>query len=428
MHRRQTRTFYGAEPALLKEVTVTLYLSLIAAIALIVVLLRKKIPIGIAILLSGLLIWVVNDRTVSHLGTAVINAFELPRNWDLLFALYFVMCLEIQLRESGTLKGMVEGLNGFFSSTKVILSAMPAFLGLLPSLGGARFSCPIVEEASRDLTISPESKASINFWFRHIFEFSSPIVPGLLLGCSIAHIQIGDFIAHLAWVTVLSFVAGWVVMIRTLHFTDKPRDHELSPDERKTGLFNIALAIAPIVFNVVLMLIFGLSAALSMGLVTLCLFPVLWAVGRPVSIPHTLKKAFDVKLLGNVACILTFIQLLSVSGVLNAITQSFEHSTLPVPIIIALISLMIGTLTGMSQAHVAMVMPLVAQLAPGSLELAGIAMIFGVAGQMWTPTHVCLTISIDYFKADFLRTLKPIMLAEGILLLVFSLWTYFTWS
>ena len=82
----------------------------------------------------------------------------------------------------------------------------------------------------------------------------------------------------------------------------------------------------------------------------------------------------------------------------------------------------------MSQAHVAMVMPLVAQLAPGSLELAGIAMIFGVAGQMWTPTHVCLTISIDYFKADFLRTLKPIMLAEAILLLVFSLWTYFTWS
>ena len=110
---------------------------------------------------------------------------------------------------------------------------------------------------------------------------------------------------------------------------------------------------------------------------------------------------------------------------LTAITASFDNSSLPISVIIALISVMIGTLTGMSQAHVAMVMPLVAQIAPGSLELAGIAMVFGVAGQMWTPTHVCLTISVDYFKADFFKTLVPVCTAEALLLTVFSLWTYF---
>jgi len=45
-----------------------------------------------------------------------------------------------------------------FSSNKVTLAVMPAFLGLLPSLGGARFSCPIVEEASRGLSINAEEK------------------------------------------------------------------------------------------------------------------------------------------------------------------------------------------------------------------------------------------------------------------------------
>lgn len=403
-----------------------LYLSLLAAIALIVVLLRKHIPIGIAILCAGLLIWVVNDRQPMNLVTAVSNTVQMSRTWDLMFALYFVMCLEIQLRQSGTLKGMVEALNGFFSSTRVVLATMPAFLGLLPSLGGARFSCPIVEEASRDMTISPESKASINFWFRHVFEFSSPIVPGLLLGCSIAHINIGDFIAHLAWVTVASFLIGWFVMIRPLRFEEKRPDHALTAEERRLGLFNVVLALLPIVVNVILMLVFNLQASIAMGCVTLGLFPVLWLARRPVPFFKTLLGALDYKLLGNVFCILTFFQLLTATGVLHAITASFENSTLPIPVIIALISLMIGTLTGMSQAHVAMVMPLVAQLAPGSLELAGIAMVFGVAGQMWTPTHVCLTISIDYFKADFLKTLVPICCAEGLLLTVFSLWRYFS--
>jgi len=407
---------------------VALYLSLIAAIVLIVVLLRKRIPIGIAILGSGLLIWVINSRDPVALAAAVKNTAVMPRTWDLMFALYFVMCLEIQLRQSGTLKGMVEALGNFFSSTRVILASMPAFLGLLPSLGGARFSCPIVEEASKDLPISPESKASINFWFRHVFEFCSPIVPGLLLGCAIAHINIGSFIAHLAWVSVASFAAGWLVMVMPLKFTDKVRRHTLSPEERRQGLFNIALAISPIAVNVILMLAFNVDASVSMGLVTAGLFALLALTGRAVPVGSTLIRALDWKLLGNVFCILTFIQLLVSTGVLEAITTSFAHSSLPVPVIIACISLLIGTLTGMSQAHVAMVMPLVAQLAPGSLELAGIAMVFGVAGQMWTPTHVCLTISVDYFKADFLKTLIPVCCAEGLLLLVFSVWRYLTWT
>ena len=88
----------------------------------------------------------------------------------------------------------------------------------------------------------------------------------------------------------------------------------------------------------------------------------------------------------------------------------------------------IGILTGMSQGHVAIVMPIVAGLMPGSIELAGVAMVFGVAGQMITPTHVCLMITIDYFKSDFFKTLKPVILAELIVLAVFSAWTWLTWA
>ena len=82
----------------------------------------------------------------------------------------------------------------------------------------------------------------------------------------------------------------------------------------------------------------------------------------------------------------------------------------------------------MSQGHVAIVMPIVAAISAGNLNLAGIAMAFGVAGQMLTPTHVCLIVTIDYFKTDLLKTLKPILICEILILTVFSIYTFLTWN
>ena len=87
----------------------------------------------------------------------------MQRTWDLLLCLYFVMCLEVELRKSGSLHGMVVTLRNIFSSNKVTLAFMPAFLGLLPSLGGARFSAPIVQEASEGIAVDDEQKAPLIF-------------------------------------------------------------------------------------------------------------------------------------------------------------------------------------------------------------------------------------------------------------------------
>ena len=129
----------------------------------------------------------------------------------------------------------------------------------------------------------------------------------------------------------------------------------------------------------------------------------------------------------NVICILYFIQILTVTNVLNEIVVAFQNSPLPVPVIIACVSLIIGVLTGMSQGHVAIVMPIVAAMQTGSLNLAGVAMAFGVAGQMLTPTHMCLVVTVDYFKSNFFQSLKPIAIIEIIILTIFSVYTYFTW-
>ena len=352
---------------------------------------------------------------------------SLPRNYDLVFALYLVICLEIELRKSGCLAGMVEALSRMFSSRRFTLAVMPAFLGLLPSIGGARVSAPIVEEASKGFAAKPEDKAAINFWFRHIFEFSSPLVPGMILACGIAGVKIGDLIVHLGWLTVAAFLLGWIVMVRGLKQTENT-EKVVSAEEAKRHNLDFVLALTPVIANVVLMVAFGLQASVSMVIVVVAMIPVLMAFNRYVSVKEIFIGALDYKMFANVICILLFIALLDKTGVLAQLVAAFEASPLPVPVIIGVLSFIIGLLTGISQGHVAIMMPIVAGLSMGDLDLVGVAMVFGVAGQMITPTHLCLTITVDYFKSDFFKTLKPVLWAHMRLSLLFIVVSYFTWG
>lgn len=404
----------------------SIFIIVLLAIAITLALLRFKQPIGIAILISGLFIWLCTDPTFNELSDALIQMLSKQSNYDLVGALYLVVCLEIELRKSGALAGMVQALYRMFKSPKFTLAIMPAFLGLLPSIGGARFSAPIVEEASKGVQITSEQKAGINFWFRHIFEFSSPLIPGMILACGIAGVKIGDLILHLGWLTIVAFVAGWLFLIQPLKVLSLKK-----PDQDRDLIHkhnvDFILSLVPVIANVILMVAFGLNAALSMAIVVVGMIPILMLMNRAVSIRDIFVGALDWKLFANVLSILLFIQILDTTGLLSQIVQAFQSSVLPIPVIIAMISFVIGMLTGLSQGHVAIVMPIVAALSMGNLSLVGIAMVFGVAGQMITPTHVCLTITVDYFKSDFFKTLGPVILAQLVVLITFAIVTYLTW-
>ncbi len=403
-----------------------IFLILIISMAIILLLLRRHIPIGPCMLAGGLFIWLVKSTQPAFLWQAFTETLALSRTYDIIFALYFVMCLEIELRTSGALSGMVKALQRIFSSAKFTLAVMPAFLGLLPSLGGARFSAPIVEEASKEFSLSREHQATINFWFRHIFEYSSPIIPGMIMACSIAGVAFSDFLIHLSWLTLLSFAAGWLVLIRPIKDL-KTQSQIYDPAEYHKNLIDMYLSLSPVILTFLLVVFLDLNASLAMGLVTVCMFFVLQHTQRFVNGKEVIFGAFDWKMFLNVICILYFIQILTVTSVLNEIVVAFQSSPLPVPVIIAAVSFIIGILTGMSQGHVAIVMPIVAAMSTGNLNLAGVAMAFGVAGQMLTPTHMCLVVTLDYFKANFFKTLQPIVLIEIIVLSVFSIYTYLTW-
>ena len=400
-----------------------IFVILALAMLLIMVLLRLRVPIGPAILAAGFFIWATTAPQFHYLPDALYTTLTSARTYDLILALYFVMCLEIELRTGGVLDGMVRALHHLLRSPKLTLAIMPAFLGLLPSLGGARFSAPIVEGAAKNLGLTAEHKANINFWFRHIFEFSSPIIPGMLMACSIANIPFSQLLRHLAWVTPLFFTIGWFVLMRPLKLPAESKDGG-GFAEHKQDYIHLLLALAPVAVNFILIVSFNFSAAAAMALVAVTLIFVLRFSNHVINIKQVFTGACDLKMLMNILCIFYFIQILTDTKVLYAIVSEFQKSPLPQPVIVAAVSFIIGVLTGMSQGHVAIVMPIIAAMAPGDLTLAGIAMVFGVAGQMLTPTHMCLIVTLDYFKADYFKCLRTLCVMSALLLAAFSTVTY----
>lgn len=401
----------------------SVFLVVIAAMILIVVLLRFKVLIGPAILSGGLLIWLFESRSFEKLWIAFTETLTMQRTWDLLLCLYFVMCLEVELRKSGSLHGMVVTLRNIFSSNKVTLAFMPAFLGLLPSLGGARFSAPIVQEASEGIAVDDEQKSAINLWFRHIFEFSNPLMPGVILACGIANVSIGDLIDQVGWVTILCFVLGWIFLIIPLKITDLEKATNTQHD-RTIDWKSLVLAFGPIVTSFLLIVAFNVQAALAMGLVVVAFIPLYFWFKRPISVNSVFTESLDKKLFFNVICILYFIQLLTVIGTLDEIVSVFNNSSLPQAVIIACLSFIFGVMTGMGQGYIAIVMPIVALMAPGNIVLVGIAMVYGMAGQMVTPTHLCILVTVEYFKCRLWKTIGKCGVLSLLMVLIFSAWTY----
>ena len=401
----------------------SVFLVVIAAMILIVVLLRFKVLIGPAILSGGLIIWLFESRSFEKLWIAFTETLTMQRTWDLLLCLYFVMCLEVELRKSGSLHGMVVTLRNIFSSNKVTLAFMPAFLGLLPSLGGARFSAPIVQEASEGIAVDDEQKSAINLWFRHIFEFSNPLMPGVILACGIANVSIGDLIDQVGWVTILCFVLGWIFLIIPLKITDLEKATNTQHD-RTIDWKSLVLAFGPIVTSFLLIVAFNVQAALAMGLVVVAFIPLYFWFKRPISVKSVFTESLDKKLFFNVICILYFIQLLTVIGTLDEIVSVFNNSSLPQAVIIACLSFIFGVMTGMGQGYIAIVMPIVALMAPGNIVLVGIAMVYGMAGQMVTPTHLCILVTVEYFKCRLWKTIGKCGVLSLLMVLIFSAWTY----
>lgn len=395
---------------------------MILALVLMILLLRKRIQIGHAVFSSSLLLFFLSSHQLNAIVIAARETLFRSTTWNMVITLYFVMCLENLLRTSGILKAFTAAARKIFGGDRALLAFMPSFLGFLPSLGGAIFSAPMVSEAGKKYRLSPELNTSINYWFRHIWQFCNPILPAILLAGALTGFPVGQIIANQFILSLAALMVGILFLL-----TGKPYAFPVSEDNVPAGenippaesfssrdLRNsIVLAAGPILANVFLVVIFNLNTALSMGLVLLAMIIILkFNADR---IKNMLLSALDYRILWGVISILFFQNILDTTGTIDGMIAFFQSSGIPVVAVVCLVSFIVALSTAIDQSFVAVAFPLIGPLSGGSLDMVAMAYLCGAAGMMLSPAHLCLLVSVEYFKADFFKSLRPVIFMEIIL-------------
>lgn len=388
-------------------------IHLLIVMSAIVFMLRRRLALGSTMLIAAGLLFVLTAPGFAVLKDTLILTVTSAGTWKLMAAMYLVMCLEHQLRTTGTFERFMDTVKKVFSA-KVLLAVMPGVIGFLPSLGGAIMSCPMVESASKGLVVTKEQKSTINYWFRHIGEYANPIVPGMLLASEILKVPLRDLLIVLAPFAVLAFVLGWFFLISKV--TAISADIDKDAAKIKSPLSNIFMAIGPILLNIVLVILFNLDAASSLAIVILIMAIILKQ--RLVHIGQMFKAAYNFNLLWGVFGIICFQNMFNTSGAVNQFLTEMAQTSVPIGFVIVVIAFMGGLLCGVGQSVIALAFPIIAAMEGLDMNLVVCAYVFGTAGQMISPVHLCYPMTVEYFHADMVKSMIPVIMMETIIMMV----------
>src|SRR5512139_3500787 len=117
----------------------------------ILILLRLKWNVGYVLLMASGLLAGLYLMPPSRVASTITSTVVDPVTIKLFLALTLIRVLEMILREREVLARMMDASRTILRNRKAVIISMPLLIGLLPSLGGAYFSDPMVEESSKGL-------------------------------------------------------------------------------------------------------------------------------------------------------------------------------------------------------------------------------------------------------------------------------------
>jgi len=371
-----------------------------AAFALIVLLLRLRWNLGLVMLFGAIflgslyLIGPVRQAQVffaSSIDMVTIN---------LVTGLLLIMVLENIIRKRGVLKRMMEAVVNVARDRRIAMAVLPGVIGLLPSAGGAAFSAPMVQEAAADSDMRPEHKAFVNYWFRHIWEYISPLYPGIVLAAAITKIPINKLLLSqlplpIAVIAVGALLGFRGTAVRTI--AGKRDWNEIK------ALF---VTLLPITVSIVLVVMFKLPLAIAMASIVIAMFLFFrYTIGE---LWTTLRESVSLNVMLMVIGIMVFKGMLDASGAIEALPLFFKQSGLPTGAVLFVLPFIVGLLTGLTVGFVGATFPIITAMMSGHPDPATVTFAFasGFAGVMLSPTHLCLLLTVKYFKADIAGTYR----------------------
>ncbi len=401
-------------------------LKILLVFGLIITLLKFKWHLGGVMLVGAAVLGLLMRMTpLAILVSAWHASIDIEAD-SLIAAFALIMVLENQLRTTETLKKMVESLKRLSGDQRIVMALMPAIVGILPSAGGAYFSAPMVQSTSEGENISPRRKSFINYWFRHIWEYISPLYPGFLLLVHMSGARMESIFLHQIFLTLTVLLTGALFAFRGVgrgrNYTPVDGGAEaVSGVTKSQDIRTLAVTFSPILVVMILVMVFKIDIAIALGVVVAGLF-VYFRYGIK-KVYRTFRESITWKSLLLVWGVVVFSAVMQDSGAVRTLPEFFKAEGIPVLAIIFFLPFLVGMITGITLAYVGITFPMVVPLIGGThvdLGMLAFAYAAGFAGIMFSPVHLCLVLTKDYFKSDIFPIFR-IMLAPELIVLAVAL-------
>jgi integral membrane protein (TIGR00529 family) len=379
-------------------VNVLVLFKLLGIFAFVILLLRLGWNAGLVLVLASVVTSLLfclpfRDYLLEALGAAVA-----PLTLQLLAIVLLITFLGVVLRSTLQMEGMVRSLGDLVVDRRCLLALLPMIIGMLPMVGGAMFSAPMVQEASQGLNLSNERKTFINYWFRHSLESIFPLYPSLVLAAGLMGVT-PQTLTRTQWPLFLATLAGGAFF----GLVGVGRAGLAGDDSRgrRESLLLLAKSIWPILLVLSLALALGVDLILSL-LLTLALLAIVYRLGPRQLWP--LMRAVPLATVPIIVGTMVFRRTLEVSGAVEATSSTFTTLGIPSFLIVFTIPLLAGLLTGLTLPAFAIGFPIVLPLCGPDLIASGCGLLAyagGLVGLLLSPVHLCLTLTRAYFQAEW---------------------------
>jgi integral membrane protein (TIGR00529 family) len=373
-------------------------LKLLGILALIVVLLRFRWNLGLVLLLASVLTGLLFGLPAGEWVPDILGAAVDPLTLQLVAIVLLIAFMGEILRSTLQLEGLIRALSDLFLDRRWLLALMPMLIGLLPMVGGAMFSAPMVEEASQGLDVSRERRTFVNYWFRHTLEPVFPLYPSLIVAAGLMGVSV-QTLTVTQWPLFLTALIGGILFgLLGIQRADAVDAH---PPSRKDSLLLLLKSIWPILLVLLLSLVLGLDLILSL-LLTIAILIVVQRLGLRRLLALVKRMPFGTAPV--IVGAMVFRRILETSHAVEAASQALAGLGIPLPVIVFSVPMVAGLLTGLAAGAFAIGFPIVLPLCGADLMGSGcglLAFAGGFVGMMLSPIHLCLALTRVYFKAEW---------------------------
>jgi integral membrane protein (TIGR00529 family) len=371
------------------------------SIILFVVLMYRRVGLGVSLTVAAFL---MSFLSLEISGTAIVLSETCTDSTTLtlVFASFFIILLSILYRETGLVNVLTRSLGGFIKNSKLIVSLLPAVIGLLPVAGGALMSAPMVESEADKLGLDESKKTYINIWFRHTILPIYPISQFLVLTAALTETSIDSLIARQALVVTVMIIIGYIIGLRKTQVA-KTNNSEAEANP-KANLKGLAYSFSPIIITIILAAALNVNIAIAtlVGVITLLAITktkltTFQKILKNKAVWEVTLAAFGALLLRNVTL---------ASGASQILGSALANTNLNEIVILSVVPAVLGFLLGSPSGAMALSVSILAETVTFIPKNVSLLYISAYLGYLGAPTHLCLVFTAQYFRTSISKSYK----------------------